>query len=222
MIVESILAHSKNFVIGKGSGMPWHHRGDFKRFASITNGHALLMGAKTFFGITEHYKSKNAQILPGRTIFVLGSCKEAVDPDGHYHVHRRGYGPEWAKLTHQIVDHCKQLSIDPSNIRVVLDDDSAENIIRRIKPLLLEGQKLFISGGAKVYRDYMPLSSTIHVTVMDLEVQDEPGIVSLHEDSIDILNAHGHRILEGHEEFNGLRAFYHTLHLNRRDLKDVM
>jgi len=212
MNVEAILAHSKNFVIGKGNGMPWHHSADFKRFAAITKGHALLMGAKTFLGIVDYFKSTKTQILPERKIFILADHKGDHIPLGH-HVHRRGYGPEWTQLNNQLIGYCKDLALDTSNLNVVLNDDGPTNIIRRISPMICKDQTLFIAGGAKVYREYLPLASTIHVTVIDTEVPEGEDIVSLHEDSIALLKDRStyRTELESYADHKGLTAFFHRL-----------
>jgi dihydrofolate reductase len=52
-----------NGVIGRDSGLPWHLPDDLKRFKSLTMGHALLMGRRTFESI--------GRPLPGRRNLVL-------------------------------------------------------------------------------------------------------------------------------------------------------
>jgi len=63
MIVSIIAALSANNVIGRNNGLPWHLSADLKRFKSLTLGHHLLIGRKTFESLDRP--------LPGRTIVVI-------------------------------------------------------------------------------------------------------------------------------------------------------
>ncbi len=63
MIVSIIVAVSDNNVIGKGNRIPWRQSADLKRLKSLTMGHHLLMGRKTFESLERP--------LPGRTIIVI-------------------------------------------------------------------------------------------------------------------------------------------------------
>lgn len=56
--------------IGHGNRLPWHLSSDLKRFKSLTMGHHLIMGRKTFESI--------GKILPGRTMVI-------VTHDARYH-----------------------------------------------------------------------------------------------------------------------------------------
>jgi dihydrofolate reductase len=63
MIVSIIAALSTNNVIGRNNRLPWHVSADLKRFKSLTLGHHLLIGRKTFESLDRP--------LPGRTIVVI-------------------------------------------------------------------------------------------------------------------------------------------------------
>jgi len=59
----ALVAVSDNGVIGRDNRLPWHLPDDLKRFRSLTMGHALLMGRRTFESI--------GRPLPGRRNLVL-------------------------------------------------------------------------------------------------------------------------------------------------------
>jgi dihydrofolate reductase len=59
----AVVAISDNGVIGRDNRLPWHLPDDLKRFRSLTMGHALLMGRRTFESI--------GRPLPGRRNLVL-------------------------------------------------------------------------------------------------------------------------------------------------------
>jgi dihydrofolate reductase len=60
-----IVAYGKNWEIGLNNQMLWHISEDFKNFKTITSGHHILMGRKTFESI--------GKPLPNRTSIVLSS-----------------------------------------------------------------------------------------------------------------------------------------------------
>ena len=63
MRLAIIVAMARNRVIGRGGQLPWRLSADLKRFKSLTMGHHLIMGRKTFESI--------GRPLPGRTSIVL-------------------------------------------------------------------------------------------------------------------------------------------------------
>ena len=63
MIISSIVAIDKNFVIGLKNSMPWHLPADLQYFKKVTTGHCIIMGRKNFDSI--------GKPLPNRTNIVL-------------------------------------------------------------------------------------------------------------------------------------------------------
>lgn len=63
MIISIIVAMDEKGGIGRGNRLPWYLSSDLKRFKSLTMGHYLIMGRKTFESI--------GKILPGRTMVVV-------------------------------------------------------------------------------------------------------------------------------------------------------
>jgi dihydrofolate reductase len=63
VIVSLIVAMDENRGIGLRGGLPWHLSTDLKRFKSLTIGHHILMGRKTFESI--------GRALPGREMIVV-------------------------------------------------------------------------------------------------------------------------------------------------------
>jgi len=63
-----VLAMDKNKLIGKEGGMPWHIPGELAYFKSITMGHPIIMGRKTFDSI--------GKPLPGRLNVVVTRNKD--------------------------------------------------------------------------------------------------------------------------------------------------
>ncbi|MBI2537015.1 MAG: dihydrofolate reductase [Gemmatimonadetes bacterium] len=63
MILSLIAAMAQNRVIGRNHALPWHLPADLQRFKSLTMGHTVLLGRKTFDTI--------GKPLPGRRWIVL-------------------------------------------------------------------------------------------------------------------------------------------------------
>lgn len=63
MIISLIVAMDEMRGIGVNGGLPWHIPADLKRFKSLTMGHHLIMGRKTYESI--------GRPLPGRTMIII-------------------------------------------------------------------------------------------------------------------------------------------------------
>ena len=62
--ISLVVAVSRNGVIGRAGGLPWHISSDLKRFKAITMGKPLIMGRKT-------WESLPKKPLPGRRNIVI-------------------------------------------------------------------------------------------------------------------------------------------------------
>ena len=72
MIQSLIVAASANDVIGNDGSLPWVLPEDLRRFRSITKGHALIMGRKTY----ESILARLGHPLRDRTSIVLTSSRD--------------------------------------------------------------------------------------------------------------------------------------------------
>jgi dihydrofolate reductase len=62
-VLKILVAFDENRVIGKNNTLIWHLPADLKRFKSLTTGHVIIMGRKTFESI--------GKALPNRTTIVI-------------------------------------------------------------------------------------------------------------------------------------------------------
>lgn len=74
MRVSIIVAVSTNGVIGLKGGLPWRQSTDLKRFKTLTMGHHLVIGRRTYDTLDGP--------LPGRKIIVVTRNREFVAPEG--------------------------------------------------------------------------------------------------------------------------------------------
>lgn len=63
MTISLIVATDENNGIGKNNQLPWHLPADLKHFKTLTTGHPIIMGRKTFESI--------GKALPNRTNIVI-------------------------------------------------------------------------------------------------------------------------------------------------------
>ena len=50
-MLSLIVAHTENYVIGRGGKMPWHLPRDLRHFKELTWGHTIIMGRRTYESI---------------------------------------------------------------------------------------------------------------------------------------------------------------------------
>ena len=72
LILSAIVAMAENRVIGKDNRLPWHLPADLQHFKSITTGHTIIMGRKTYESI--------GRPLPNRTNIILTRDKQFSAP----------------------------------------------------------------------------------------------------------------------------------------------
>jgi len=74
MRISLIAALSQNYVIGVQGKLPWHISEDLKRFKTITQGHPVIMGRKTYESI--------GRLLPNRENLVITRQENYELPPG--------------------------------------------------------------------------------------------------------------------------------------------
>jgi len=93
MTISFIVAVSDNDVIGRDNKLPWRQSADLKRFKTLTMGHFLLLGRKTFDSLDF--------ALPGRTIVII-THDESFKPDGALVAHSVDEAIDMATLDSEI------------------------------------------------------------------------------------------------------------------------
>ena len=88
MIISLIVAMDQDRGIGYQGRLPWHLSSDLRRFKSLTMGHHLLMGRKTYQSI--------GRPLPGRVMVVV-SKNPFFQADGCVIVHTIAEGLDFAR-----------------------------------------------------------------------------------------------------------------------------
>ena len=76
MTVSLVAAVARNGVIGRSGAIPWRIPEDVERFKTMTTGHAVVMGRRTWESLPERFRP-----LPGRRNVVVSSRSD-WSPDG--------------------------------------------------------------------------------------------------------------------------------------------
>lgn len=84
-LISAIVALGENRVIGIDNHLPWHLPADLKRFKTLTMGHPILMGRKTYDSIGRALPNRtNIVITHNRNFFaqdviIVNSLQDAID-----------------------------------------------------------------------------------------------------------------------------------------------
>lgn len=89
-MIEMIVAHDLNHVIGKDNGLVWHISEDLKYFKKMTTGKKVVMGRKTYESIGRLLPNRENIIvtrdinysLPGATIY--NSIDEVIEKEPNF------------------------------------------------------------------------------------------------------------------------------------------
>ena len=95
--LSHIVAMAENRCIGKDNQMPWHISDDLKRFKTLTMGHPVIMGRKTFESILGYLKKP----LSGRDSIIIS---------------RSGYENEFGVPVYNADERAKFLMENDSNL----------------------------------------------------------------------------------------------------------
>jgi dihydrofolate reductase len=72
--ISAIVAMSENRVIGDDIHLPWHLPADLKHFKTITSGHPILMGRKTYESIGRPLPNRTNIIITRNHAFKAEGC----------------------------------------------------------------------------------------------------------------------------------------------------
>ena len=112
--ISIIVAMAKNRVIGKNNALPWHLSPDLKHFKSLTMGHAIIMGRKTYESIGKPLPGRTSVIVtrqPGYQVpgaIVAGSVDEALQACNEY---AESFVIGGAEVYRQTLEHCQRMYI---------------------------------------------------------------------------------------------------------------
>ncbi len=72
--ISIIVAMAKNRVIGVNNTLPWHLPADLKHFKSLTMGHHMVMGRKTYESIGKPLPGRTSVVVSRNAILKIEGC----------------------------------------------------------------------------------------------------------------------------------------------------
>jgi len=72
-----VVAVSRNGVIGRDGGLPWHFREDLRHFRAVTLEHAVIMGRKTWESIGKPLPKRRNIVVTRQRDLVVPGCEVA-------------------------------------------------------------------------------------------------------------------------------------------------
>lgn len=91
MIISSIVARSKNNIIGEDNALPWHLPADLKWFKEKTMGHHVIMGRKSFESLPGTLKGRTIiSVTNNRNYFANGCIIKHSIPEAIALAHSQG------------------------------------------------------------------------------------------------------------------------------------
>ena len=74
--MEIVAAITNNFIIGQDGDMPWHLPADLAHFKSLTSGHAIAMGRRTWESIGRPLPNRQNIVAVSYTHLTLPTNRE--------------------------------------------------------------------------------------------------------------------------------------------------
>jgi dihydrofolate reductase len=155
---QAIAAMSLNRVIGAGNTIPWHLPEDFRWFKSLTQGHVVIMGRKTFESI--------GKPLPQRINIVLTRHPGRLKRD-----YPDLFGGAWVARGKTRIPKPFQFELPKLGGAVATDLRLVKNFLKldpESSPL-----DFYICGGAQIYEQALPLCSDLWLTLVKREVEGD-------------------------------------------------
>ena len=157
-----VVAISKERAIGSKNQIPWHEPEDLKHFKALTKGHVIVMGRKTF-------ESFGGRFLPDRFHVIVTRDPAwsplGLSPSSLHTTETRKTVPS----PNQPPEQYPLRSGD--NFWVVPDLDSALESANQ--EAQARGQnRVFVIGGAEIYRQTLPICTSVYITEVDIQVPD--------------------------------------------------
>lgn len=150
-----IVAAAQNLAIGKDNNLLWHISDDLKRFKSITSGHTVVMGRRTFDSLPK-------KPLPKRRNIVL-----THDPEFHFDVPEKATGT--LEVAHTIADVLKMVRDEEESFVI-----GGAALYQQFLPF---AQRLYVTW---VYQDF---DADVFFPKIDLSVFRQISITERQQDS---------------------------------------
>ena len=171
--ISAIVAIAKNNVIGKDNAMLWHIPTDLKHFKRTTLGKPIIMGRKSYEAL--------GKALPGRPNIIISRTSKTI--------------PKTATK-----DAPTQIFKDMENGNTTASPPpvhhvkSIEDSIECAKSIARNSgiDEIFITGGGEIYRQTLPITQRLYVTILDREYEGDIYFPAINWNEWDIKHEEKH------------------------------
>jgi len=156
MKVSIIAAIGPKRELGKDNKLLWHISEDLKRFKKLTEGHAVIMGRKTFESL--------GQPLPNRLNIIITRQRDFLETEKVRYRVSRLIGTPLPNSSGSLKSS-KQVS-SPSLIVSSSLEEAINNLKSNIYHLTSKNE-VFIIGGGQIYEQALPLADKLYLTIVE-------------------------------------------------------
>lgn len=169
-VISAIVAIARNNAIGKNGGMIWHLPEDLKHFKRTTLGKPIIMGRKSYDSL--------GKPLPGRPNLVISRQFKTLEI---------GAPTSIFKDMEDIGDAApatKAIKEGPFLFHSIEDSiKAASNMAHE-----LGVDEIFITGGGEIYKQTLPITQRLYLTVIDRDYDGDAFFPELHWDEWKIVH----------------------------------
>ena len=168
--LSSIVCIAKNHAIGKENAMIWHIPEDLKHFKRTTMGKPIIMGRKSYESL--------GKPLPGRANIVISRTYENLPENEASQIHKDmenvGTKPQSKTSTHRV----KSIEESIKLAKKIAESDAKDEV--------------FITGGGEIYKQTLPYTERLYITILDREYDADTFFPELNWDEWNIIEKEEH------------------------------
>ena len=155
--LASIVCIAKNYAIGKDNGMIWHLPEDLKHFKRTTLGKPIIMGRKSYDSL--------GKPLPGRPNLVISRSYDT--PPDTQATGLFDHMESAADCSNSGTAPSPAIPEGPFLYKTIEDSiEAARNMA-----LKMGVDEVFITGGGQIYKETLPYTDRLYLTVLDREYE---------------------------------------------------
>lgn len=166
--LASIVCIAKNYAIGKDNDMIWHVPEDLKHFKRTTLGKPILMGRKSYESLVKP--------LPGRPNIVVSRSYSELAQANPTNIFKDMEAEEPGSKEPGSKELCKkETGNNKASERKINEGPflyaSLDEGIEAMRNMAVEMgvDEMFITGGGQIYKETLPYTQRLYVTVLDRE-----------------------------------------------------
>jgi dihydrofolate reductase len=168
IILSSIVAIARNYVIGRDNGMIWHLPEDLKHFKRTTLGKPIIMGRKSYESL--------GKPLPGRPNIVISRAYKDLPTSQPTSIFK--------DMEDALPGTKPAINEGPFLFATIEDGIAAA----RDMALEMGADEIFITGGGEIYRQTLPITQRLYITVIDRDYEGDTSFPRFDWDSWKIVS----------------------------------